>query len=945
MKKLKEKICPLSYFFTILVILCLIPSMAFSQSRGIKVVAIDKATKEWKEIPLYNKTYAVIIGIDNYPKLSPEFQLSYAVSDAKAIERMLRSKFLFNKIYTLYNEQATKSNILDLLLNKLSKISKDDAVFVFFAGHGGQEQTDFGPLGFIVPQDGNFSDMRKVISMSTIRDDISKRIRAKHVFYTMDSCYSGILVTKRGATSKETRRDIAYLQQIAKEQVRQVLTAGSANQAVLDGGPGGHSVFAGRFLEILDEADDFITATEISTLVKERVFSDAQARNHIQTPKSGELFGLGDFIFMPSLTKKLGSIEQQISGLEKELQELNQIEIIANQQKDKAALREAERKRKVAEAKLEAKKIEGSRLNQEKIEKEKKEKERIKELADQKKKEAEENARLTAIQQEVEKKRKQYKTSMVSSLDEAVKEMQASDKEINNIKNKYLEDLKKRIINIASTHSENFSTKTLQKDEFETESEYQARLANSLGADSSHNHQKFAEAMKLIKDSYDSQVAPLLTQQSEISKNIYTFYGHDALQIKLGKYNAEDETFNISVGSKNIKRPIYSNGRFLFVQDSSRQAKKIGIKKGDMIFKYNNIIVPPNVDWNQLKQTVVTNNVKIEIDRDGKLIPFTLQKGRIGISTKVDDYLSELNANNFIVNGKLHVPRGKARKFKQNYLNKFITAELKVRAVSKDLSLVNSAIVIDESDDNKYDLFRSPYINIGNRMTIDTKNKIIWLTKIRGRKLSWQGVEKYLNNLNYRGISDWRQPTLIELTSLHGKYFRHYFGFGNHGMHTGTLSGNTTDKQHNFIRNKTYSESRGLHRDFLSVRAIGQYANSNDIFSNRFISLGSSMLFDNYNKIIWLAKPLANTMTWREANTLLKDFQAGGFKGWRLPSINELQSLYDNTIPGMNRNFDLPNEGFHSNIKSGKTNKQYNPKRNRTYDESIDNRRKIICVM
>jgi len=533
---------------------------------------------------------------------------------------------------------------------------------------------------------------------------------------------------------------------------------------------------------------------------------------------------------------------------------------------------------------------------------------------------------------------------MVSSLDEAVKEMQALDKEINDIKNKYLEDLKKRITSIASSHSENFSTKTLEKDEFETESEYQARLAKSLGGDSSNNHQKFADAMKLIKNSYDSQIAPLLTQQSEISKNIYTFYGHDALQIKLGKYNAEDEAFNISVASKNIKRPIYSNGRFLFVQNSSRQAKKSGIKKGDMIVKYNNILVPPNVDWNRLKQTVVTDNVKMEIDRDGKLMPFTLQKGRIGTSTKVDDYLRELNANNFIVNGKLHVSRTKARKFKQNYLNKFITAELKVRAVSKDLSLVISAIVIDESDDSKYDLFRSPYINIGNRMTIDTGNQIVWLTKVHGRKLSWQGVEKYLNNFNYCGISGWRQPTLQELTSIHGKYLRHYFGFGKYEIHTGTISG-STDKQHNFIANKTYGESKGQHEYFLSVIPIGQYTNNNNIYSNRFISLGSSMLFDTYNKIIWLAKPLANKMTWREANTLLKDFQAGGFKGWRLPSINEFQSLYDNTIPGLNTNFDLPKVEFHSNTKSGKTDKQYNPRANKTYNESIDQSEKIICVM
>ena len=91
---------------------------------------------------------------------------------------------------------------------------------------------------------------------------------------------------------------------------------------MLDGGPGGHSVFTGRFLEILDEADDFITAEEVSTQVKERVFSDARARGHTQTPKSGELFGLGDFIFMPSLSKRQGSIQHQISDMEKELEKL-----------------------------------------------------------------------------------------------------------------------------------------------------------------------------------------------------------------------------------------------------------------------------------------------------------------------------------------------------------------------------------------------------------------------------------------------------------------------------------------------------------------------------------------------------------------------------------------------------------------------------------------------
>jgi len=113
-----------------------ISSSASEEVRGVKIVAEDASSKQWVDIPLYDKTYAVIIGIDRYPSLGQDQQLSYAVSDAKAVENLLKNKFIFDDIYSLYNEHATKNNILHLLLNKLARTSDNDAVFVFFAGHG-----------------------------------------------------------------------------------------------------------------------------------------------------------------------------------------------------------------------------------------------------------------------------------------------------------------------------------------------------------------------------------------------------------------------------------------------------------------------------------------------------------------------------------------------------------------------------------------------------------------------------------------------------------------------------------------------------------------------------------------------------------------------------------------------------------------------------------------
>ena len=273
---------------------------AEAATRGIRLTARDRATGREEEIRLYRRMIAAVIGIDRYPNLTYDQQLSYAVSDARAIERTLRERFQFDQIYTLYNKQATKEAIVELLEGTLAKTDREDAVFVFFAGHAITEKTEFGEVGYLVPYDGTFErdELYRNLSMSQIKADISRRIRAKHVFYVVDACYGGLLLALRGS-DRETGRDLGYLQEMTREPVRQVLTAGSKDQPVLDGGPKGHSVFTGRLIEALERTTDYVTAGELSERIKRKVYSDAQARGHVQTPQDGALFGTGDFVFVP----------------------------------------------------------------------------------------------------------------------------------------------------------------------------------------------------------------------------------------------------------------------------------------------------------------------------------------------------------------------------------------------------------------------------------------------------------------------------------------------------------------------------------------------------------------------------------------------------------------------------------------------------------------------
>ncbi|MDD2854884.1 MAG: caspase family protein, partial [Desulfuromonadaceae bacterium] len=262
---------------SMLFVLLSITSSFASETRGLRVVAKDTTTNQTGEVKLYNKSYAVIIGIDRYRNLPPDRQLKNAVNDAKGVEETIRKHYRFDKIYSLHNEEANRDGIMRLLTSELPKtVGKEDALFVFWAGHGNQEKTDEGELGYLIPYDGNGDGIYGNITMNQLKNDISRAIPAKHVFYAFDACYSGLLTSR--AVDKKVTRNLAYLKEITKERVRQVLTAGSKGQEALDGGRGGHSVFTGRLIEALEATGDYITANEIQSILKEKVYQDARAR-------------------------------------------------------------------------------------------------------------------------------------------------------------------------------------------------------------------------------------------------------------------------------------------------------------------------------------------------------------------------------------------------------------------------------------------------------------------------------------------------------------------------------------------------------------------------------------------------------------------------------------------------------------------------------------------
>lgn len=273
----------------------------------------------------YRQSWALVVGIDDYAKWP---KLQYAVRDAEAVKAMLVDRLGFDKdhVFLLRNQEATRAGILSVLDGKLSSsaVQRDDRVFVFFAGHGATRELSSGrELGYLVPADSDPAALSADAIPMTQIQDLAESIPAKHVLFVMDSCYSGLGLT-RGANP------LAFLKENARRVGRQMLTAGGADQEVADGGPGGHSIFTWTLLQGLGgradlNGDGFITATELAAYLAPAVSSVSR-----QTPAFGSLPGSegGEFVF---------ELPPDTEFLTPDTPQLGQEEIALKARQDKAA--------------------------------------------------------------------------------------------------------------------------------------------------------------------------------------------------------------------------------------------------------------------------------------------------------------------------------------------------------------------------------------------------------------------------------------------------------------------------------------------------------------------------------------------------------------------------------------------------------------------------------
>jgi hypothetical protein len=235
--------------------------------------------------------FALLIGVDNYK--GEWAKLDNAVRDAVALEELLKKKYKFDAFRTLFNEQATRANIIAELEYLIKNVKENDNVLIYYSGHGDFKQEL--NKGFWVPIDATTASTAQCISNNDIQTYLGG-IKSKHTLLISDACFSGDLF--RGKTMAiPYEQSGKYYSKIYNLASRKAITSGGI-EPVMDGGKNGHSIFAYYLLKSLSSNDNnMYDAGQLFESIKIPVVN-----NSTQTPNFQPIRDTGDeggqFIFI-----------------------------------------------------------------------------------------------------------------------------------------------------------------------------------------------------------------------------------------------------------------------------------------------------------------------------------------------------------------------------------------------------------------------------------------------------------------------------------------------------------------------------------------------------------------------------------------------------------------------------------------------------------------------
>ena len=201
--------------------------------------------------------WALLIGVNKYPKLASRYQLNGCVNDVELMAGILENNFGFphDQIAVLKDEQATRQGILQAMDDLVEKVAEDDLVVIHYSGHGSQmtdrenDEAD-GRDETIVPSDsGRGSQPNRDITDDEIYLRLVPLARTTpYVTLIFDCCHSGTITRDVfGTNSRWVEPDLRPVSELPPSPIP-ATRAAELQQTARDLGPSGWLPIGQRYV-------------------------------------------------------------------------------------------------------------------------------------------------------------------------------------------------------------------------------------------------------------------------------------------------------------------------------------------------------------------------------------------------------------------------------------------------------------------------------------------------------------------------------------------------------------------------------------------------------------------------------------------------------------------------------------------------------------------------
>jgi hypothetical protein len=203
-----------------------------------------------------------------------------------------------------------------------------------------------------------------------------------------------------------------------------------------------------------------------------------------------------------------------------------------------------------------------------------------------------------------------------------------------------------------------------------------------------------------------------------------------------------------------------------------------------------------------------------------------------------------------------------------------------------------------DGDDGFYSINPRSYTDNGDGTVVDNVTKLVWQQQDDEQARNWEGANDYCEALTLSGFTDWRLPTVQELTSLVN------FGASKPSIDqtafpgtqptwywssttNASISANAWDV--NFYSGAiNYYDDKSVFNYVLCVRGATDSWSFGPLVINN-----SDTATDVGTGLSWQRQDDGQAKSWEEVLAYCEGLTLEGFEDWRLPTSNELLTLVD----------------------------------------------------